>query len=196
MKFKYFFGFLFLSANMLVFSLQTFALSEVIFYKDESAICTPCSQGRPKVPYPTSSLDSTAYFAKSLDSRSKKLYCNLAKKAVSDIQSAFEVELNSSENMLFTLSSKDITKFFSLTLPNVSRYDERTIETSDFTYQFFSDNVCESIGFCYAKIDLNKTRKPNVLHHDIIYVNFLYDGKTLKLQDDAAGLYTSIMCEE
>ena len=61
---------------------------------------------------------------------------------------------------------------------------------------FYSDNVCESIGFCYAKIDLNKTIKPNVLHRDIIYVNFLYDGRTLKLQDDAAGIYTSIMCEE
>ena len=176
--------------------LSVFAKSEVIFYKDESKICTPCSQGKRKIPQPTHNVTSTMLFAKKLDSKQKKTYCKLANKAVNELKSAFDVELNSKENMLFNLSSQDISRFFSLTLPNIYRVDNRKIETSDFTYTFLSDNVCATIGFCFAMIDLNKNAKPNSSNQDIIYVNFLYDGRTLKMEEFPAGFYKLIMCEE
>ena len=81
-------------------------------------------------------------------------------------------------------------------MPNVNSLNNNKVETADFTYTFYSDNICESIGFCYAVIDLNKNIKPNSSHVDIIYVNFLYDGRTLKMEEFPAAFYKSIMCEE
>ena len=196
MNFKYFFSFLILFIMLIVANLSSYAVSEVVFYKDESKICTPCSQGKSKIAYPTSDVTSTMNFAKNLDLSQKKSYCRLANKAVNELKNAFNVELNSEENLLFNLSSNDISRFFSLTIPNAYTNSARQIETSDFTYRFFSDNVCEAIGFCFAMIDLNKNSKPNVPHHDIIFVNFLYDGRTLKMEEFPASFYTSVMCGE
>lgn len=148
------------------------------------------------MPYPTHNVTSTRLFAQKLDSKQKKSYCKLANKAVNELKSAFLVNLNSEENTLFNISSREISKFFSLTLPNVNSLNNNKVETADFTYTFYSDNICESIGFCYAVIDLNKNLKPNSSHLDIIYVNFLYDGRTLKMEEFPAAFYKSIMCEE
>lgn len=196
MNFKYVFSFLILFLLLTVASLSSYAVSEVIFFKDESKICTPCSQGKRKIAYPTSDVTSTMNFAKNLDSNQKKSYCRLANKAVNELKNAFNVKLNSEENLLFNLSSSDISKFFSLTIPNAYTNADRQIETSDFTYRFLFDNVCETIGFCFAMIDLNKNSKPNMPHRDIIFVNFLYDGRTLKIEEFPASFYTSIMCGE
>ena len=183
---------LFLFASCAVFA--TLPNSEIIFYKQKT--CRACSAGKNITGYPTSNLSETKRFSEQLNDREKQFYCDATKMVINNLSQALSSDIESSENIIFSTSSYDIAKYFSLTLPAVNSYDKRTVITSDFSYDFFSNGECNLPGYCYVKIDLNKNNQPNANYKDIIYVNLLFNGRKIELEYDPAGIYRRIMCGE
>ena len=159
-----------ISFLIVIFSIFTisrsFASSEVVFYGGSKSPCPVCGSKSNRHPYPSLDIYTVRKFAESLSNSERQFYCDASKNAVNQLVEALSPDVSTMDELVFTLDSSSLAKYFSLTLPSVYSYSRSTVDTSDFSFRFFSDTRWREAGFCFVFVDLNKNGLPNVLNKD------------------------------